>query len=212
MLDDLPISIRKRFAEELGPEGAAGRRRIAMMMKRVLPSDEVLEKMKVTDEFTGNCKSCSVPSDVMLCSGCIVAAYHELDREIAEAELRTRSHQDVANACGVSAYHFEANEYEDNMDVLGAQSAYITKLLDTKTSIKDPKVQLEVKKENAKMATRAFKRIVELKSIPEGAYVDKGKLLVSMKNSEASKVEDQTIKARLVAMGNVIFDKNLKVR
>ena len=48
LLDDLPISIRKRFAEELGPEGAAGRRRIAMMMKRVLPSDEVLEKMMIT--------------------------------------------------------------------------------------------------------------------------------------------------------------------
>ena len=143
LLDDLPISIRKRFAEDLNPEGAAGRRRIAMMMKRVLPSDEVLEKMMVTGEFTGNCKSCSAPSDVMLCSGCFVAAYHELDREIAEAELRTRSHQDAAKACGVSAYHFEASEYEDNMDVhkvLGAQSAYITKLLDTKTSIKDPKV------------------------------------------------------------------------
>jgi hypothetical protein len=144
-----------------------------------------------------------------------VAAYHELDREIAEAELRTRSHQDAAKACGVSAYRFEASEYEDNMDVhkvLGAQSAYITKLLDTKTSVKDPKVQLEVKKEYTKMATRAFKRIVELKSIPEGAYVVKGKLLVSLNNSEAGKVEDQTIKARLVAMGNVIFDKNLKVR
>ncbi len=78
--------------------------------------------------------------------------------------------------------------------VLGAQSAYITKLLDTKTSIKDPKVQQEVKKEYTKMATRAFKRIVELKSIPEGAYVVKGKPLVSVKNSEASKVEEQTIR------------------
>jgi hypothetical protein len=37
-----------------------------------------------------------------LCSGCFVAAYHELDREIAEAGLRTRSHQDAAKACGVS--------------------------------------------------------------------------------------------------------------
>jgi type IV secretory pathway VirB10-like protein len=45
LLDDLPISIRKRFAE-----GTAGRRRIAMMMKRVLPSDEVLEKMMITGD------------------------------------------------------------------------------------------------------------------------------------------------------------------
>ncbi len=107
--------------------------------------------MKVTGEFTANCKSCSDPSEVMLCSGCFVAAYHDLDREIAEAEVRTRSHQDAAKACGVSLYRFEASEYEEDMDVhrvLGGQSAYITKLLDTKTCMKDPKFQLKVKKEH----------------------------------------------------------------
>ena len=62
------------------------------------------------------------------------------------------------------------------------------------------------------MAQRAFKGLVELQSIPDNAYVVKAKLLISIQNSEAANPADQSVKARLVAMGNVIFDKNLKVR
>jgi hypothetical protein len=40
----------------------------------------------------------------------------------------------------------------------------------------------------------------------------KGKLLISLKHAEAMNLAEQSVKARLVAIGNVIFDGNLKVR
>ena len=121
----------------------------------------------------------------------------------------------AAKNAGISKFEYLAGEIEDVaevMKVMGGQAAYITKLMDTKESLKEVRVQEETRKEYNRMAQRAFKGLVELQSIPDNAYVVKAKLLISIKNSEAANPADQSVKARLVAMGNVIFDKNLKVR
>ena len=50
---------------------------------------------------------------------------------------------------------------------------------------------------------------VELDSIESEALVAKGKLILCLKSIEDSEGQ---IKARLVAMGNVVFDKHMSIR
>ena len=98
------------------------------------------------------------------------------------------------------------------LHLLGRQAAHVTKLLDTKSSLKT--------ETGIQAATMEFKRMLidnnvwdppqELESVPEAAIIVKGKLLISMKHSELP-TELQICKARFVAMGNILFNKRMRV-
>ena len=132
-------------------------------------------------ELQGQC----VQDDVRLAS---CAA--ELARTVGEEE--TREAYDVM--AGPSLDH-----RDDVEQLMGRQAvAYVTKILNTNESI-----LTESLREKAVLAP------VELDSIESDALVAKGKLILCLKSIEND--AGCQIKARLVAMGNVLFDKHMSV-
>ena len=55
LVDDLPASIRRRLEADAVEGPAASRRRVAEMLKRLMPSDEIIDVMKSRGEFHEKC-------------------------------------------------------------------------------------------------------------------------------------------------------------
>ena len=88
--------------------------------------------------------------------------------------------------------------------------AYVTKILNTNEAILTESGRRESLKEYFTLGEKAVLSTVELHSIESDALVAKGKLILCLKSIEND--AGGQIKARLVAMGNVLFDKHMSVR
>ena len=88
--------------------------------------------------------------------------------------------------------------------------AYVTKILNTNEAILTESGRRESLKEYFILTEKAVLAPVELDSIESDALVAKGKLTLCLKAIEND--AGGQIKARLVAMGNVLFDKHMSVR
>ena len=87
--------------------------------------------------------------------------------------------------------------------------AYVTKILDTNEANLTESGRRESLKKYFILREKAVQSPVELDSIESDAVVAKGKLILCLKSIENS---ESHIKARLVAMGNVLFDKHMSIR
>ena len=88
--------------------------------------------------------------------------------------------------------------------------AYVTKILDTNEAILTESGRRESLKEYFILREKAVLAPVDLDSIESDALVAKGKLILCLKSIEND--AGGQIKARLVTMGNVLFDKPMSVR
>ena len=100
---------------------------------------------------------------------------------------------------------------DDVEQLLGHQAvAYATKILNTNEAILKESGRRESLKEYFIFSEKAVLAPVELDSIESDALVAKGKLILCLKSIEND--AGGQIKARLVAVGNVLFDKHMSVR
>ena len=100
---------------------------------------------------------------------------------------------------------------DDVGQLMGHQAvAYVTKILNTNEAILAESGRRESLKEYFILREKAVLAPVELDSIESDALVAKGKLILCLKSIE-NDVGGQ-IKATLVAMANVLFDKRMSVR
>ena len=110
----------------------------------------------------------------------------------------------VKNAKRMMSWH-------DVEQLMGHQAvAYVTKILNTNEAILTESGRRENMKEYFMIREKAVLAPVELDSIESDALVAKGKLILCLKSIEND--AGGQIKARLVAMGNVLFDKHMSVR
>ena len=100
---------------------------------------------------------------------------------------------------------------DDAEQLMGHQAvAYVTKILNTNEAILAESGRRESLKEYFILREKAVLAPVELDSIESSALVAKGKLILRLKSIEND--AGGQIKARLVAMGIVLFDKLMSVR
>ena len=95
--------------------------------------------------------------------------------------------------------------------VLGRQAAQVTQLMVTKAYLKTSRgVQAASKEVQNMLGNQVWLSPQELESIPTTARVVKGKLLISEKNWEMPQALHECI-SRFVGMGNILFDKRMRV-
>ena len=100
---------------------------------------------------------------------------------------------------------------DDVEQLMGHQAvAYVTKILNTNEAMLTESGRRESLKEYVILREKAVLAPVELDSIESDALVAKGKLILCLKSIKND--AGGQIKAMLVAMGNVLFDKHMSVR
>ena len=111
----------------------------------------------------------------------------------------------------VSAAGPSLDHRDDVEQLMGHQAvAYVTKILNTNEAILTESGRRESLKEYFILREKAVLAPVELDSIESDALVAKGKLILYLKSMEND--AGGQIRARLVAMGNLLFDKHISVR
>ena len=147
-----------------------------------------------------SCKNSACKDDVRLASYAT-----ELARTVGAAgEGETREAYGVA--AGPSLDH--RDDVEQLMEHQAV--AYVTKIFNTNEAILTESGRRESLKEYFILREKAVLAPVELNSIESDALVARGKLILCLKSIEND--AGGQIKARLVAMGNVLFDKHMSVR
>eukprot|EP00974_Lingulodinium_polyedra_P075593 7325114-Lingulodinium_polyedra.AAC.1 len=175
------------------------------------PDPATMEALQRGGLHHESCWVCADESAPPVCEACIqqVEALEgplRADLQIADARLPNAD-------TGGTLYSAYAAILEENSDpgvqFLGAQ-AYVTKLLDLRPALEEADAREALLQEFVRLNQEVFTFPVELESIEDGAHVLKGKALISVKNWEDK--SSRKYKGRIVAMGNVIFDKFLKVK
>ena len=150
------------------------------------------------------------------CDDCIT----ELQEQCVQDDVRLASQTaELARTVGVGetgeAYDVVAGHSLDHRDdveqLMGHERvAYVTKILDANEAIFAESGRRESEKEHLILGEKAVQPPVELDSIENDALAAKGELVLclnSIENNTGGK-----IKARLVAMGNVLFDRHMSMR
>ena len=88
--------------------------------------------------------------------------------------------------------------------------AHLTKLIDIDAINADPKAREAVVEEFVSVYNATMHNPVEICSIAENVIVVKLRMLLSVKHAECAAAE-QTLKARMVSMGNVYFIRYTQV-
>ena len=153
------------------------------------------------------------------CDECVT----ELQEQCVQDDVRLASYAAELARTGGAAGEGEAREAHDGVagpsldhrddveQLMGHQAvAYVTKSLDTNEAIFTESGRRESLKEYFILRETAVLASVELDSIESDALVAKGKLILCLKSIEND--AGGQIKARLVAMGNVSFNKHMSVR
>ena len=166
---------------------------------------------------SGQSWGCNVVYDAGgFCDECVT----ELQEQCVQDDVRLASNAtDVVPTVRVAGEGEEREAYDvvagpslDHRDdveqLMGNQAvAYVMKILDTSEAILTQCGRRESISYSEKKAVLA---LVELDSIENDALVAKGKLIFCLKSIEND--AGGQIKARLFAMGNVLFDKHMSVR
>ena len=153
------------------------------------------------------------------CDECVT----ELQEQSVQDDVRLASYAaELAGTVGAAGegetretYHVVAGPSLDHRDdveqLMGHQAvAYVTKILNTNEAILTESGRRESLKEYFILREEAVLAPVELDSIESSALVAKGKLILRLKSIENDAGGE--IKARLVALGIVLFDKHMSVR
>ncbi len=189
MKRDTPSDINSEAGDDVDMDRA---RMEASKRKRNAMATLGFEKDEATEaDFDTRC---------LACWGCDKEGVHELFCDECIMALETPD-ASVEKAIGSS----------DVGTLLGRQASFISKLMDTKTILQQPNGKEKAFAEFKRLAGKSLGDPVELETVPENANVVHGKLLMSVKNWEAP-TDQQALKARLVATGNVIFDKHGHVK
>ena len=161
------------------------------------------------------CWRCNVVYDGGgFCDECVT----ELQEQCVQDDVRLASYAaELARTVGAAgegetreAYDVVAGpslDHRDDVEQLMVHQAvaYVKKILDTNEAILTESGRRESLKEYFILREKAVLAPVELDSIESDALVAKGKLILCLKSIEND--AGGQIKARLVAMGNVLFDK-----
>ena len=193
-------------------------RDVKRVARAVVRLRALVAMMGKTDD--DQCWGCNVVYDGGgFCDECVT----ELQEQCVQDDVRLASYAaEVARTVGVAGEGEERDAYDvvagpsldDRDDVeqlMGHQAvAYVTKILNTFEAILSESGRRESLKEYFILREKAVLAPVELDSIESDALGAKGKLIFCLKLIEND--AGGQIKARLVAMGNVLFDKHMSVR
>lgn len=195
-LDDVPLSIKKN--------------RLAAMAR-----NELVVKwspyLSMVDYRV--CSVCLVRSGGVLCENCIenylryqVAAVAVMNARVAKYHLSGGEDPTM------KAYMAAVKEFHDEgavKEVLGRQAAFITKDLDPTSYLGDALAVKAMQDEFTKLDD-AMDKVIELDDVPEDAIIVKAKLLLGIKNWEDE--AKRKFKSRMVVMGNVLYDKFMRIK
>ena len=148
-----------------------------------------------------------------MCASCLAAYEEALESSQVCMELKAdttancRGSADATNRAYIAAVCYKGDQAEI-LEVLGRQAAHVVKDCDPATSLNNP-VACEAMLSEYRRLDKALDVTVELSSIPENAIVVKAKMLLGIKNWEDP--PNRKPKARMVAMGNVLYNKHMAV-
>jgi len=196
-----------RLTGKQAEENLFKKRRVFCAFHAADPNCELSELLKNDKAFDGECWGCGHVTDHIFCQACV----EELKGPDRDTEAKADHVEDSLHGNLATRYRLvkENVPCEDTVrEILGRQAAYVTKVVDNAEVMTEAGAKPTLK-EYCRLTETVLRDPVEIENIPANANVVKGKLLISVKRLE--KEEDRVTKARLVAMGNVIFDKQLYV-
>jgi hypothetical protein len=179
----------------------------------VVADPKVIAYFENRGEFEGWCWACGGDAPTLVCRPCLEEYGGAVETATANMEVRAGAvsaktfGKNATDVAYIAAVKDEVPDIEVE-EILGRQAAFVMKDLDPAAALGDKVATAEMLNEYRRLDS-AMDETVELESIPDKAIVVKVRMLLGIKHWEDETKHKH--KARMVVMGNVLFDKHMSV-